>query len=32
MRAIVEINIKYGVRISSCKEKQFSLLLDIDSI
>ena len=27
-----EINIKYGVRIGSRKEKQFSLLLDIDRV
>lgn len=33
MRAVTEININYGVRVSSLEnEKQFSLLLDIDNI
>lgn len=32
MRTGHEINIKYGVRIGSRKEKQFSLLLDIDRV
>lgn len=32
MRAIVEININYRVRVGSRNEKQFSLLLDIDKV